>query len=205
MIDLYTYSTFNGYQISIALEELGLKYVIHEINLMKGEHNSPAFLLINPSARIPTIVDHSVSSDDLFTLTQSSAILIYLAEKCDKFLPKDTVTRAKTLEWLTFHTTDITSSLFNAFFLSSMVEEPQEAAAALLRKRAIEFYRFFDQQLEQSTYLSGEEYTIADIAAYPVVSNVIDRPTMYDYHNISRWFQMLSERPAVIRGMNVPG
>lgn len=205
MIDLYTYSTFNGYQISIVLEELGLKYIVHEIDLMKGEHNSPAFLLINPSARIPAIIDHSVSSDDLFTLTQTSAILIYLAEKCDKLLPKDTVTRAKTLEWLAFHTTDITSSLFNVFFLSSLVEEPQEAAAELLRERAIGFYKFFDLQLEQSTYLSGEEYTIADIAAYPVVNSVIESPPMRDCHNINRWFHMVSERSAVIRGMNVPG
>jgi len=204
MIDLYTYNTFNGQQVSIILEELGLKYVVHEIDLAKGEHNSPAFLLINPSARIPAIVDHSVSLDNLFTLTQTSAILIYLAEKYDKFLPKDIISRAKTLEWLTFHTTDITSSLFNAFFLSSLVEVPQIDAAKLLRERAIGFYRFFDHQLGQTTYLAGEEYTIADIAAYPVVSSVVNNSRMNDYQNIHRWFQQLSDRPAVIQGMNVP-
>lgn len=204
MIDLYTYNTFNGYQISIALEELGLEYTVHKVDLSLGEHNTPAFRLINPSGRIPAIVDHSVESNDLFTLTQTSAILIYLAEKCGKLLPKDVTARARVFEWMTFQSTDITASLFNAFFLFSMAKVSQVDAAALLRERAVGFYEYFDKQLEDTTYLSGEEYSIADIAVYPVVNTVIENPMMSEYKNISRWLEKVGKRSGVKKGMSVP-
>jgi GST-like protein len=204
MIDLYTYNTFNGYQISIALEELGLEYTIHKVDLSMGEHNAAAFRLINPSGRIPVIVDHDVESDDLFTLTQTGAILIYLAEKCGKLIPKDVIERARVFEWMAFQSTDITASLFNAFFLFSMVKDSQVNAAALLRERAVSFYEYFDKRLEDSTYLSGEEYSIADIAVYPVVNTVIENPMMSEYKNIGRWLKHLGKRPSVIKGMSVP-
>jgi len=204
MIDLYTYGTFNGHQISIALEELNLQYDVHKVDLPMGGHNTPEFRLINPSGRIPVIVDHDVLSDDLFVLTQTSAILIYLAEESGRLLPKDTVSRARAFEWMTFQITDITASLFNAFYLFSVVQVSQVDAAALLREKAVSFYQYFNQRLESCTYLAGDEYTIADIATFPVVNTVIDNPMMNEYEHISRWLDLVGKRPAVIRGMQVP-
>jgi len=169
-----------------------------------GEHNTPSFRMINPSGRIPVIVDHIVSSDDPFTLTQTGAILIYLAEKYDKLLPKDKVSRARTFEWLMFQGTDITASLFNAFFLLNLVELPQVDAAALLRRRAVSFYKYFNRRLKDSAYLACDEYTIADIAVYPVIRSIIDKPFENEYENLKRWLDLVGNRPAVIRGMSVP-
>jgi GST-like protein len=119
-------------------------------------------------------------------------------------IPKDVIERARVFEWMAFQSTDITASLFNAFFLFSMVKDSQVNAAALLRERAVSFYEYFDKRLEDSTYLSGEEYSIADIAVYPVVNTVIENPMMSEYRNIGRWLKQLSKRPSVIKGMGVP-
>ena len=204
MIDLYTYGTFNGRQVSIMLEELGVKYDVHKIDLVKGEHKTPSFRLINPSARIPVIVDHDVSSNSPLVLSQTSAILIYLGEKHEKFLSNDIRKKAHTMQWLAFHATDVTTTLFNEFFLSTLVEIPQLEASLLLKEKALDFYQFFDQQLEQNKYLAGDEYSIADIAMFPAVSGLVNILLKRGYVSIYRWFKETSERAAVRHGMGIP-
>lgn len=204
MIVLYTYGSFNGRQVSIVLEELDIDYVVHKINLPNGEHNTPSFRQINPSGRIPVIIDLSVSADKPLILSQTSAILIYLAEKHGKLLTDDVIQRARTLEWLAFHATDQSPALFNEFYLNSLVEIPQLEASSLLRKRTLDLYQYFDQQLEKTIYLAGDNYSIADIAAYPAISSIINDLSQCGYLNIYRWFKLLSERPAVMQGMRVP-
>lgn len=202
MIDLYTASTFNGQRVSIMLEETGLTYTSHRIELAKGEQHQSDFLKLNPSARIPILVDHDTGISQPFVLTQSVAILQYLAEKSGQFLPESLTERARVYEWMHFHAIDIGSTLFNAFYLQRRTKPRQEQAAEKLRHRVHELYHFFDQQLAENEFLAGARYSIADITALPVV--MTQEQTLAEYPNLTLWLQQLKQRPAVIRGMAVP-
>ncbi len=201
MIDLYTASTFNGQRVSIMLEETGLDYSVHDINLVKGEQRHPDFLRLNPSGRIPVIVDHDTGGEP-FVLTQSVAILQYLAEKTGKLLPDSLLARARVYEWMNFHAVDIGSVLFSAFYLEKRVTPPQPEAAEILRKRIHELYQYFDQQLASQDFLAGSNYSIADVTVLPVV--IGKEKELVDYQYLTRWLQQLQDRPAVKRGMKVP-
>jgi GST-like protein len=201
MIDLYTASTFNGQRVSIMLEETGLAYSAHRIDLMKGEQRKPDFLKLNPSGRIPVLVDHDSGTSDPFVLTQSVAILQYLAEKTQQLLPQTPQTRARVYEWMNFHAIDIGSVLFSAFYLRQLCSSRHPEAAKQLTKRVHELYQYFDQQLAKQEFLAGSNYSIADITVLPTVFN---REQLAEYQNLSRWLQQLKQRPAVQRGMAVP-
>ena len=202
MIDLYTASTFNGQRVAIMLEETGLVYLAHRVNLMKGEQQQPAFLKLNPSGRIPVLVDHDSSGSNPFVLTQSVAILQYLAEKTGQLLPDSLPERAKVYEWMNFHAVDIGSVMFSAFYLQRRCTPRQEQAAELLRDRVHELYGFFDRQLNDQEFLAGSSYSIADITTLPAVLSLESK--LLGYPNLSRWLQLLKQRPAVQRGMKVP-
>ncbi len=201
MIDLYTASTFNGQRVSIMLEETGLDYSVHDINLVKGEQRHPDFLRLNPSGRIPVIVDHD-ASDKPFVLTQSVAILHYLAEKTGKMLPDSLIAKARVYEWMNFHAIDIGSVLFSAFYLEKRVTPPQPEAAEILRKRIHELYQHFDQQLAHQDFLAGSSYSIADVTTFPALFG--QKQELKDYQHLNRWLQQLNNRSAVKRGMRVP-
>lgn len=199
MIDLYTYATINGQNIVIALEEMQLEYNLHKVNLMKGEQQKPEFLKLNPSGRIPIIIDQ----DNGLVLSQSSAILIYLAEKSGKLMSSDTCKKAKTQEWMMFHASDLAPNLFNNFYLKALIKEPQLVAAQFIKDRYLNLYQYFDKQLSEHEFLNGFDYSIADIAAYPAIDRLCDSFVELGYDNIVRWHQQLSKRSAVIKGMNV--
>ena len=199
MIDLYTYATINGQNIVIALEEMQLKYNLHKVDLMKGEQQKPEFLKLSPSGRIPVIFDH----DNDLVLSQSSAILIYLAEKSGKLLPIDAAQKAKTLEWMMFHASDLAPNLFNNFYLKALIKEPQLQAAQFIKDRYLNLYQYFDHQLSHHEFLNGCEYSIADIAAFPAINRLCDSFSELRYKNILRWHAQLNQRPAVIKGMNI--
>ncbi len=202
MIDLYTASTFNGQRVSIMLEETGLDYTWHRINLTKGEQRRSEFLALNPSGRIPVIVDRDSKDSQPLVLTQSIAILQYLAEKTGQLLPKAIDERACVYEWMHFHAVDIGSTVFNAFYLAQRCNPKQERAAGLLTERIVMLYQFFDQQLAEQEFLAGADYSIADIATYPAVSN--QQNVLEKYPHLQRWQRQLERRPAVARGMAVP-
>ncbi len=204
MLDLYTYKTFNGQQVSILLEELSLDYQVKKIDLMKGEQRKDSFLKINPSGRIPAIVDYTDEVPNGFVITQAMAILIYLAEKQGQFLSKDAMLRARTLEWLTFQATDISTNIFNAFLLGTLIKEPEKKAAQILKQRAISFYQVFEKQLTKTPYLAGDNYSIADISSFAVINSIIKQMPTADLPNLQRWFDTIKNRAAVIRGLNVP-
>ena len=199
MIDLYTYGTINGQNIVIALEEMQLEYNLHKVDLMKGAQRAPEFLKLNPSGRIPVIVDH----DNGLVLTQSSAILIYLAEKSGKLLTSETCLKAKTLEWMMFHASDLAPNIFNNFYLKALIKEPQPVAAQYIKDRYLNLYQYFDKQLAKHEFLDGNDYSIADIAAYPSIHRLIDAFKELEYSNILRWYQQMKQRPAVLIGMEV--
>jgi GST-like protein len=203
MIDLFTYGTFNGRRASIMLEETGFEYTTHKIDLMKGEQKQPEFLKLNPSGRIPTIIDHNSAAGQPIILSQSGAILLYLAEKSGRFLPTDPVIRAQAFEWLFYHTTDIGPNIFNVFYFTTLIEPAQAEAATLLEERTMVHYGLFNQHLADNEYLAGNEYSIADIAMLPAVA-LLDDETFKQYQHIQRWISLLMARTAVQRGMLVP-
>lgn len=197
MIDFYTANTFNGRRVGLMLEETGLEYTTHWLNLMQGEQKQPDFLKLNPSGRIPVIVDHDTDNAEPFILTQSVAILQYLAEKTGLFIPESGVERARVFEWMHFHAIDIGSVLFSAFYLQKLCTPAQEQAAAQLSESVHSLYQHFDQQLASHEYIAGPEYSIADITILPAV--IGKEAQMTEYTNLIRWLQQLKQRPAVQR------
>lgn len=202
MIHLYTAKTFNGQRVSIMLEELELAYTVHRIDLAKDEQRQDKFLQLNHSGRIPVIVDHDNGGIEPLVLTQSTAILQYLAEKTGQLLPKTLDQRAKVYEWLHFHAIDIGSVIFSAFYLHKRCSPTQVKGAEQLSKRVYELYQYFDEQLMDNEYLAGDFYSIADITAIPAV--ISQEQTLGAYPHLNRWLQQLKKRPAVERGMLVP-
>ena len=202
MINLYTANTFNGQRVSIMLEEIGLSYSVYSVDLAKGEQRQPDFLRLNPSGRIPVLVDHAEGASEPLVVTQSTAILQYLAEKTRQLIPDSLQARVKVYEWMHFHAVDIGSVIFSAFYLQRRSSPKQVVAAEQLRKRVHELYRYFDKQLVGQEFLAGEEYSIADITVLPAV--ISQEKTLTDYPHLSRWAQQLKQRPAVQRGMAVP-
>lgn len=202
MIDFYTFGTSNGHRVAIALEETGLPYAVHKVDLQQGEQKRPEFLALNPTGRIPTIVDADGPGGKPLVLTQSFAILIYLAERGGQLLPTDARTRARCLEWLMFTITDVSAPIGQAFFLKRLAKVAHPAAAAALRERGLGFVEHLDRRLGDTRYLGGDAYTIADIAAYPTVVS-IDEPDLRRFANIVRWTAEVGARPAVVRGMAV--
>ena len=202
MINLYTASTFNGQRVSIMLEETGLPYSVERIDLAKGEQRQPGFLKLNPSGRIPVLIDHDSTEEKPLVLTQSTAILQYLAEKTGKLIPVSLSARARVYEWMHFHAVDIGSTIFSAFYLQRLNSPKKIEAAEQLRHRVHELYRYFDERLAEHEFLADGSYSIADITALPLV--ISQEQKLIEYPGLTRWVQQLKQRPAVQRGMAVP-
>lgn len=202
MINLYTANTFNGQRVSIMLEEIALPYSVHAVDLAKGEQRQTEFLSLNPSGRIPVLIDSDQSESAPLIITQSTAILQYLAEKTGQLIPEQLAERAKVYEWMHFHAIDIGSVVFSAFYLQQRCTPEQTEAAEQLRQQVKRLYGFFDQQLANQAFLAGDSYSIADITALPVV--IAWQQKLSDYSNLTRWMQQLKQRPAVQRGLAIP-
>ncbi|NQZ54177.1 MAG: glutathione S-transferase family protein [Piscirickettsiaceae bacterium] len=198
MIDLYTYATSNGKRVAIMLEECDLDYQVHKVDLRRGEQKTTEFLQLNPSGRIPVIVDNEKS----LVLTQSSAILLYLAEKTGRFIANDSISKAKVLEWFLFHATDVAITSGNAFYLINSEWLEYRESAQRLKDRVYDWYQYFNQQLSENKFLVDNQYSIADIAMLPsVVGN--DDVFFDKYAHIARWKDEVLSRPAVQRGLNI--
>ncbi|MGR9053558.1 MAG: glutathione S-transferase family protein, partial [Gammaproteobacteria bacterium] len=176
-------------------------YTARKVDLYKGEQHRPKFLKLNPSGRIPVLVEYDDGSKP-FVLTQSVAIVQYLAEKTGQLLPQSLKERARLYEWMQFHAIDIGGSLFNAFYLQQLCSTRYPEAAEEIRKRVHQHYRHFDRRLAKHQFLAGEEYTIADIVALPAA--LAQEEKLAEYEHLMRWINQLKLRPAVQRGMAVP-
>ncbi|MFG0607054.1 glutathione S-transferase family protein [Vibrio mimicus] len=202
MIDFYTAATPNGYKIAIALEEMGLEYNTHALNLSSNEQKEPAFTAINPNGRIPAIVDRD---NEDFAVFESGAILIYLAEKTGKFLPQETKARSRVIQWLMFQMGGVGPMMGQANVFYRYFPEKIQPAIERYQKEGRRLFEVMDGQLSKTAYLAGEEYTIADIATYPWVR-------IHEWSGISidglthlqRWMNNISTRPAVVKGLTVP-
>ena len=202
MIDLFTAATPNGWKVSIALEELGLPYTVHPLDLGSGEQKAPWFLKINPNGRIPAIVDRG--SDD-YAVFESGAILIYLAERTGRLLPKEPKDRSRAIQWLMFQVAGVGPMMGQANHFSRYAPEPIPYAIERYRSECRRLFDVLERRLAQSEYLAGHDYTIADIAHWSWVHCHGDAGVGIDgLPHLSRWNDRIAQRPAVQRGRAVP-
>ena len=204
MIQLYTWGTPNGKKVSIMLEEIGMGYEVHPINIGQGDQMKPEYLAINPNNKIPAIIDTDGPGGKPFKLFESGAILLYLAEKSGKLWPDDLSQRYTVIQWLMFQMGGI-GPMFGQANYFYRLEEKVPYAIERFYKEAVRLYNVLDKQLGESEYLAGGVYSIADIATYPWVwrhdgHNV----KLEEFSNVKRWYDKISERPAVKRGMEIP-
>ncbi len=206
MIELHTVATANGYKVSITLEELKLPYEVTAYNLQKGEHQTPAFLQLNPVGRLPLIVDKDPALNAPVTVYGSAAILVYLAEKSRQLLPIAQPDRARVFEWLGIVSSDIGPAYTGQFVFNIMMKEKVPAAIDFYNQLCLRMLTPMEKALGRHEFLAGGEYTIADIIAYPVAAISMKRfPGNFDQHpNIGRWAAKIAARPAVQKGMQVP-
>ncbi len=204
MIDLYTWATPNGQKVHIALEELDLAYRAHAVDIGKGEQFAPEFLRISPNNKIPAIIDHAGPDGGEFALFESGAILLYLAEKAGRLLPAEPVGRYRAIEWLMFQMGNLGPLLGQAHHFRQYAPEKIDYAYDRYTNEAGRLYRVMDRRLAESDYLAGDDYTIADIAAFPWIrSHEKQGQDLADYPNLKRWFDTIAGRPAVSRGLAV--
>jgi GST-like protein len=203
MIQLYTWGTPNGKKVSIMLEEIGLPYEVHPIDISKGDQMKPEYLAINPNNKIPAIIDTDGPNGMPFRLFESGAILLYLAEKSGQFWPADMRRRYTVIQWLMFQMGGV-GPMFGQANYFHRLEEKVPYAIERFHKEARRLYSVLDQALGRKDYLAGE-YSIADIATYPWVGRHEGHHVkLEEYPNVERWFGAISQRPAVQRGMGIP-
>ncbi|HZH03515.1 MAG TPA: glutathione S-transferase N-terminal domain-containing protein [Myxococcaceae bacterium] len=205
MIELYTFSTPNGRKASVMLEEVGLPYNVHAINIAKGEQLKPEYLAVNPNNKIPAIVDPDGPEGKPLTLFESGAILIYLAEKTGRLLPKSATARYHALQWLMFQMGGV-GPMFGQ--LNHFAKYAKEKVPYAIERYSVETSRLLkvmDGELGKREYLAGE-YSVADVATYPWVDSAANLfPELYAPHtHVHRWHGVIAARPAVQRGMRVP-
>jgi len=201
MIDLYTWTTPNGRKVSIALEEMGLDYEVHPVDLKTGVQKQPAFLAINPNGRIPAIVDRDEGG---FAVFESGAILIYLAEKSGKLLPQDKRARSVVLQWLMWQMGGLGPMHGQANVFVRYFPEKLPAVIARYQNETMRLLRVMDTRLADHEYLAGD-YSIADIACFPwVMQHDWAGLDISNLPHLSRWLAAIGQRPAVQRGAAVP-
>ena len=203
MIQLYTWGTPNGKKIPIMLEEIGMPYEVHPINIGQGDQFKPEYLAINPNNKIPSIVDPDGPGGKSFTLFESGAILMYLAEKSGKLWPTDMRQRYSVLQWLMFQMGGV-GPMFGQANYFYRLEEKIPFAIERFHKEALRLYAVLEKALGKSEFLAGE-YSIADIATYPWVwRHEMHHVKLEDFPKVKRWYDNISNRPAVKRGMEIP-
>ena len=201
MIDLYTSATPNGHKISIALEELGLKYTINELNLGANDQKNNDYLKLNPNGKIPTIIDHDNND---FVVFESGAILIYLAEKTGKLLPQNEYDRSIVIQWLMFQIGGIGPMMGQANVFYRYWHEEYQPAIDRYQNEVKRLFGVMDTHLNSKIYLSNE-LSIADIACWPWVKlHEWSGVDLDAFPNLSSWLNNLGQRPSFIKGINTP-
>jgi GST-like protein len=203
MIQLYTWGTPNGKKVSIMLEEIGLPYEVHAINIGQGDQYKPEYLKINPNNKIPSIIDPDGPDGKPFTLFESGAILMYLAEKSGKLWPADLRQRYTVIQWLMFQMGGV-GPMFGQANYFYRLEEKVPFAIERFHKEALRLYGVLEKALGEREYLAGE-YSLADIATYPWVwRHEMHHVKLEEFPHVKRWYDAISDRPAVQRGMDIP-
>ena len=204
MIEVYSWATPNGHKVHIMLEECGLPYRVHAIDIGAGDQFDPAFLAISPNNKIPAIVDPDGPEGKPISLFESGAILLYLAGKTGRFLPEGVSAKYEVLEWLMFQMGGVGPMLGQAHHFRIYAPERIPYAVDRYTNEAKRLYGVMDKRLARSKYLGGSEYSIADIAVFPWLRSWKNQGIDWnDYPNLKGWFDEIAGRPAVKRGVEV--
>ena len=205
MIDLYYWPTPNGHKITLFLEEAGLEYRIIPVNIGAGDQFKPEFLKISPNNKMPAIIDHApADAGDALPVFESGAILVYLAEKTGKLLPDDLRGRKTTLEWLFWQVGGLGPMAGQNHHFSRYAQQRIPYAIERYVNETNRLYGVLDRRLEGREFISGDAYTIADIAAYPwIVPWQLQQQNLDDFPNVKRWFDAISKRPATTKAYAV--
>lgn len=205
MITLYTWGTPNGRKISIALEELSLAYEVRPVDITKGEQHTPDFLRLNPNGKIPVITDDEGPGGTSITLSESGAILLYLAGKTGRLMPQDLRERLEVMQWLMFQMGSVGPMLGQAHHFLRFAPDLIPYAMERYSKEAQRIYGVLEARLALNTWLAGKDYSIADIATFPWIARHdwqgID---LKRFPSVQRWYDAIAGRAAVERGMAIP-
>jgi GST-like protein len=204
MIDLYTWATPNGHKIHIMLEECKLPYAVHGVDIRAGDQFKPEFLAISPNNRIPAIVDHEGPGGKPISVFESGAILVYLAGKTGRFLPKSDRDKYKVLEWLMWQMGGFGPMLGQAHHFMNYAPEKIEYAINRYANEAKRLYGVLDRQLAKHKHVAGSQYSIADMAIWPWArSHKNHRIDLAEFPHVGEWFERVGKRPAVQRAVQV--
>jgi GST-like protein len=204
MIDLYSWATPNGHKVHIMLEECGLPYRVHPINIGAGDQFKPEFLKISPNNKIPAIVDSEGPDGKPISLFESGAILLYLASKTGKFLPKGDRAKFEMMQWLMFQMGGVGPMLGQAHHFRIYAPEKIDYAVTRYTNEAKRLYGVMDKQLASHKFIAGNSYTIANIAIFPWLRSWKNQGIDWaDYPHLKQWFDKIAARPAVQRGVQV--
>jgi GST-like protein len=202
MIELYSWPTPNGHKIHIMLEETGLPYRVHKVDLGAKQQMTAEYAKINPNGKIPAIIDSEGPDGAPITIFESAAILVYLAKKTGKLMPADPEARYRTMEWLMFQIANIGPMFGQAYHFRSGAPERVPYAVDRYTNEVGRIISVLERRLGAEKYLAGAEYTIADIASWPWVRNSNSHgQNMDEFPNVSRWIAEIGQRPAVRRGL----
>jgi GST-like protein len=200
MIDLYTWSTPNGRKISIALEEMGLTYAVHPVNIGKDEQFKPEFVKISPNNKIPAILDRETG----ISVFESGAILMYLGDKTGKFYSPEPVKRLRLHEWLMWQMSAVGPMLGRAHYFLHFNRSKAPFAEAWFADEAKRLYGVLDRLLMENEFMCGD-YSIVDMATFPwIARHSWQQIDLNDYPQVKRWYLAIAARPAVQKGYKVP-
>lgn len=203
MIDLYTWPTPNGHKVHIMLEEVGLAYEVHPVHIGEGQQFDSEFLRINPNNKIPAIVDRDGYGGKPYTVVESGAILIYLAEKTGRYLPRDPARRMLALQWLMFQMANVGPMFGQSIHFSVQAPERIPYATNRYLRESHRLFRVMEKRLSEAEYFA-EEYSIADMSIYPWARNWERRGIRIEEHpSLARWLAAMDSREAVKRGVNI--
>jgi len=206
MIELYTWPTPNGHKVHIMLEETGLPYTVHAVNIGAGEQFAPDFLRISPNNKMPAIVDTDGPGGTSFPVFESGAILMYLGEKTGQFFPADMAARYQVVQWLMFQMASVGPMFGQRGHFRNYAPDAEKRGYAFQRydNEAKRICGVMDRRLAENAFLAGPDYSIADMACYPwLVSYRTGEGPVAEFAHLSRWMDAIAARPAVARGMAV--
>jgi len=200
MLDLYTWTTPNGRKVSIMLEELGVPYNVHTVNIGQGEQHTPEFLAVSPNNKIPALFDHDAG----LAIMESAAIMVYLAEKHGRFLPASGSARAQVMQWLMWQMGGLGPMLGQVHHFVHFNKGVSDYAETRFSDEARRLYGVLDRQLADSEFIAGD-YSIADMACWPWISRYEwQQINLAEFANVQRWYKQLLARDAVQKGYHVP-
>jgi GST-like protein len=205
MIDVYSWTTSNGRKVNIMVEELGIEYAMHPVNIGKDDQFTPAFAAINPNRKIPAIVDRDGPGGRPYTLFESGAILMYLGEKHGRFFPQETAARYEVVQWLMWQMGGVGPNFGQAHHFRRAAKEKVPYAIKRFTDETRRLWGVLDDRLKDNEWVAAGEYTIADMAIFPwCLRYEWQGVALEEFPNARRWFDAIMARPAVRRGLEIP-